>query len=246
MGIRKALWYSSAMPRSRISAEQSAPVVDREWRLHEFRHRLDYVGDSYRYWKDIEASRPTFNESLELLQRELYAPNRRHREPTRLHPMIEIGASMIALKYQAGSILETKFSPAPLEAARHELLRRTKPIRGRPENPTLSYHVKGLILACEWATGVPVTASGTTNSLYDPQMTSDGASAIKFAFRRIDPSVTTTSLVNIVRRVRRRRELEGKRFEDFFPLYRPSPHPHLGMIGCPSVNLQTAYPIYCT
>jgi len=228
------------------STDEPALTPGQQWRFAEFRRRLEYVGESYRYWKEAEKDRPTFNQSLKLLARALQVRNRKSRKLVRLHPLIEIGISMLALDRSRNSTAEFEPSPAEIESAVCELLRRTRPIRGRPENLTLRYHVKGLMLLCEWTTGVPVTASPTTNSRYEPQMTSDGAKAIEMAFKRIDPAVTRTTLMNIVRQTRGRRELEGKRFEDFFPFYQPEPHPEHGPIVRPKIDLHFAHPIYCS
>jgi hypothetical protein len=217
-----------------------------QWRFAEFRRRLEYVGESYRYWKDAENDRPTFNQSLKVLQRALKSPNRKRRKLIRLHPLVEIGISMLASNNSKDPADEFNPSPDEIETAVRELLRRTTAIRGRPSNLTLRYHVKALMLLCEWTTGVPVTASPLTNSVYEPQMTSDGAKAIEMAFKRIDPSVTRTTLMNIVRQTRGRRELEGKRFDDFFPLYQSEPHPELAVAAPSQIEVRFAHPIYCS
>ena len=234
------------MEKSGNGSDDQALTPGQRWRFTEFRRRLEYVGESYRYWKNVEKDRPTVNESLILLNRALHVPSRKRRDQIRLHPMIEIGISMFVLRSRPDRSDISRPSQAEIQEASVELLRRTKPLRGRPRDETLWYHVKGLILLCEWASGVPVTASPTTNSVYDPQMTSDGAKSIEIAFRRIDPSVTKTTLMNIIRRTRAKRELEGKRFEDFFPLYKPEPHPDLGPPVQPTIDFNIAYPIYCS
>ncbi len=185
--------YSVEVKQNRnMTGEQPLSPAQR-WRLHEFRRRLEYVGASYQFWKDAEKDQPTFNESLRLLRRAWECPNRKRRDQIRLHPMIEIGVSIIAFQSRSEAAGEFNPTQAEIEAACRELLRRTKALRGRPQDLVLRYHVKGLILACEWASGTPVTASPTTNSEYDPQMTSDGAKSIEIAFKRIDPSVTKTT-----------------------------------------------------
>lgn len=216
------------------------------WRLSEYRRRLEYVRENYNFWKDALNDLPTFNESLELLRRAFEVPKRKRTESVRLHSLIEIGITFLANRRPPVGFMDVESSPAEMESAARELLKRLQPIRGRPENSNLRYHVWGLILACEWATGVPVTASSTTKSDYDPQVTSAGAKAIWMAFRRIDPSVTKTSIVNIIRASRASGELIGKRFEDLFPLYEPQAHPDFGPPGAPQIEVHFAYPIYCS
>lgn len=234
------------MEQSRNGSDATLLTPGQLWRFAEFRRRLEYIGESYRFWKDAEIGRPTFNESLRLLRRAFEVPKRTRREQIRLHPMIEIGISIIASR--EGANPSGKFDPTQteIEEASRELLLRAKPLRGRPQNMNLRYHVKGLILACEWASGTPVTASPTTNSEYDPQMTSDGAKSIEIAFKRIDPSINKTTLMNIIRQMRASRELEGKRFEELFPYYQPEPHPELGIVARPEFEIRIAHPIYCS
>jgi hypothetical protein len=78
----------------------------------------------------------------------------------------------------------------------------------------------------EWATGISVTASPTTGTRYRPQLTSAGANVIGKILQSTDPRITTTTLMNIVRKTRQKRELVGKTFQDFFPGYGLRVVPH--------------------
>src|SRR4051812_42801352 len=113
----------SMKKRREQRAEPAAISAGQAWRLREFRRRLEYVDKSYHYWKDAEKDRPTFNESLELLRRSFQVPNRKRRRQTRLHPLVEIGISMIASRNQCGSNGRHECSQTAMELAARSLSR---------------------------------------------------------------------------------------------------------------------------
>jgi hypothetical protein len=136
-----------------------------------------------------------------------------------------------------------------MEAASQVFLQRYGLKKGRPQHRLLRYHVQAAMLLLETGTDVPVTASPTTNSEYEPQMTSRGAKVIERLFTEADPSINTTILVNIIRTTRAKRELEGKRFCDFFPTYIGEPPPGVDRRPPPFASFEAsgiAYPIYCS
>ena len=182
----------------------------------EFRRRLAYIVESYRIWSTLFEAGPTINESLALLKE-----RSEDEETPPLNLQVEMAIEMLATHAFDRDVLGPLCHPAPdeLEAARQTFVERMKPIRGRPDSRVLRYHVQGLMILWEWATGAGVTASPTTGTRYKPQMTSAGAKVIEQTFQSIDPSIRTTTLMNIVRKTRQKRQLAGKRFEDFFPGY---------------------------
>lgn len=211
--------------------------------MREYLRRLNHLAESYLFWSSVFASSPTVNQSLTALDRALHHPKRKQHAPMRLHPEIEFAISYLASKEK-----EVGWSPTQqdIQIASRELVRRLRPIKGRPGNRVLRHHVQGLMILCEWASGVPVTASPTTNSTYEPQMSSDGAKVIQSIFQKIDPAVTITSLMNIVRGTRASRAIEGKRFEDFFPGYASEADPRGPRVRTSVKVLGTASPIYCS
>jgi hypothetical protein len=98
-------------------------------------------------------------------------------------------------------------------------------------------------------TGKEVTASRMRNSVYDPTMTSVGAQFVETIFRSIDPRVSTTTLVNIVRETRRTGAIDGKSFREHFRFYGGDVDPETGFPRPgPGFRLQSfepVNPIYC-
>jgi len=186
--------------------------------LGEFQRRLAYIAESYRLWSKVIGHGPSINESLARAKRSV-ARSSSGSEDVRLNLEFEAALEMIARAEAEKSKPTEHLTPEDIADAREKLIRSAKPIKGRPKSRVLRYHVQALMLLCEWATGVPVTASPTTGTAYKPQMTSVGARVTEAIFKAIDRSITTTTLMNIVRTTRQRRELHGKRFEDFFPFY---------------------------
>lgn len=216
----------------------------------EFQRRLAYVMDSYRLWSQAFGEAGTFNDSLSRLKRAVRGHRPDEAPGKRLHPLLEAAIGGRA-KAKSGSTTDPWSSPTCSEVAEacDEVANNVATQRGRPANSVLIYHVQALMLLWEWATGEPVTASRTTNSVYDPQMTSDGAKLIEHLVAVMDPTVSRTTLVNIVRSTRASDFLEGKSFRDLFPFHgghmdEKTGLPQLGP-GRSLRSFEVMPPIYC-
>lgn len=235
-----------------VSANDGERQKRREAKLTEYFRRRHFVIENYSFWKNVFGDNLPFNKSLGIL-RKAVDPDARSREPIRLSPELETAIGM-----GVGSRRRDQTSLFTYKAPSTTLVRNVcvdvatalAPIRGAPGRPLLTFHVQALVILNEWALGIPVTASRTKNSVYDPQMTSPGAQAIQAVFAELDPEVTVTTMMNIVHKSRASRELDGKRFGDFFPFYGGSVSAKTGLpIPGPGFKLEKfglTHPIYCS
>ncbi len=192
-----------------------------------FVRRMQLLERSYRSASQVSAAqRATFNQSLARLKRHLARIDRGENVPveqtpeTRLHLELEL---LINLKARAlagldaSAPLESKHKPH-VEAAAVEVAASIRAKRGRPSGYLLQYCVAALISAYIEATGKPVVGQRTKNSDYAPNLDSPSGQIIRTFVDRVEPRVADTTLVNMVRRIRRQYAGKTMQFEDFFPL----------------------------
>lgn len=101
----------------------------------------------------------------------------------------------------------------------------------------------------EQAMGKRAGYSRYRNGHYDPHFCGTAGEIIEFVFKKIDPSLTTACLTNIVRDARRKFRGKTMRFGEFFPFYGGSIDPETGMpLPGPGYKLdrfELIAPIYC-
>jgi hypothetical protein len=91
--------------------------------------------------------------------------------------------------------------------------------QGAPTDRMLVHHVEALMALAQQTTGRPVLSRRDRNSVYDPHLADPKAQMIFEALNDIDPEVTVTKVVNIIRQARRKYAGKAMRFHDFMPAY---------------------------
>lgn len=218
--------------------------------LAEFLRRLDYVLNSYRLCKATIADSRRFNSSLARLQKTVSRPKIPGTPESRLDPRIELLITQRARQLAGLSHDEfpTHQHERFVQQAAIEIAKETKPMRGRPASGMLRHHVEGLMALVQQFCGSPVEGRRDKDSEYSPHLPENGGQIIGI-FMEIDPDVTETQLVNIIRDARRKYAGKPMRFLDFFPFYGgavdeesmiPKPGP-----GYRLQHFELAVPIYC-
>ena len=198
----------------------SEPAEDREtYLIGLFKRRLDYLFQNYRFAVAHSNRALGFNESLETGARVLNPRARRRPPRRRVDPVIELAINLEALKLARARDPEaTGPEPQDVRAASECVVARVHKRRGRPANQILAYHVHAAMALHHQTTGNPLSASMTRNSVYDPNLSACGE-ALLTAFRQIDPRITRTTIVDIIRAGHLSGIVDGKTFEDFFPFF---------------------------
>lgn len=238
---------------SGVQALVSSAPDERAASLAEVRRKFEYINQSYRFARQMEATHPSFNESLKLLRKGTNPRARRAEVPRRLNPELELWVNLLWRQRQekAGHDPDAR-SPTQSEIfdVCGELAKKLKPRRGRPPDRVLAHHVHGIMALIEQLSGSKVRAAKTRNGEYDPRMLSTGGNIISILFSWIDPKVTSTALADIVLAARASGEIEGKKFRDYFPAYGwtvdratglPNPAP-----GQRLESFRPIPPIYCS
>jgi hypothetical protein len=245
------------MARKKIPADAPAsalPTVQTEQRqralVDEFRRRLAYVEQSYLFWNRFLGNSNGFNASLHGLKAALQAPAEENATSDRLHPYLELLISGTARRSATGlPDTAARLSRAQLMAGAREVSAKTSPVRGRPADPIVRYHVEGLMALIEEMGGHPVRSVRYKDRHYEPQMSTTGSKVIEVFFEVVDPAVTRTALANVVRDARRNWDSKPKRFMDYFPFYGGSIDPETGLPvpgrGYRLEQIELATPIYC-
>lgn len=225
-------------------------VPDR--RVVEFQRRLAHIDESFRRARNFERGRPTYNEGLRILAKALNPRARRSENSVRLHPALELLIKARWLQRNAGeggNSVDREPTPSDIWDICEELRDKLKPVRGRPADPNLTYHVRGLMALIQDTCGEPAQATRFKDSVYDPQMTSAGGRVVDLFFRNIDPAITTTALANIICQTHASGAIRGKHFRDFFPFYGGHIDRETGFpVPGPGYRLERfdpVFPIYC-
>ncbi len=199
-------------PRLARSPERENQIVA------EFKNRLTFLRGSYEFGRQALADdHAHFNESLARLRRRVRTIHQAKGRGERIHPEIESVITIHARRLAAadGGKVEQRHAN---EAARLAVgMLRAK--RGRPDDRVLDHCVRGLMALIQETTGTPVLARRDRNRHYDPHFAPDVSQVVPRFFQDIDPSITTTRLVNIVRRARKEYAGRPMRFLDLFPFY---------------------------
>lgn len=238
------------MPR-----RKNSPLIENDIRLakspereaalsNQFLRKLEYISDNYEFWRNQERRTLTFNQSISAIKRKPSDSVEVDRFSTKLHPYADI---MIAAKLSR--LANRRPSQADVETAARDVAKSAKAVRGRPNDLILEHHVHGLMVLIEETSGEQARAQRDKNSDYNPQMSNDGGHMIELFFRHLDPAVTTTSLINIMREAKRSGAIDGKRFTDFFPFYCAKRDRATGQLKLTSgqtiERMEPVNPIYC-
>jgi hypothetical protein len=217
----------------------------------EFKRRLAYVQESYRLWEAHADGNRSFNESLTRLKKALSEPAARSRRKSRLDPRLEI-----MINHRARNL--AGLPPDELLGADHvgfvqqaamEIATSVPALKGRPASERVRFHVEALMALIQETCGMPVLALRDRDDVYDPHLPQGVSRIIPLMFSLMDPAVTETQLVNIVRQARRVYSGKRMRFRDFFPLcggevdqatLAPIPRPPFQLL-----HFEVAAPIYC-
>lgn len=211
----------------------------------EFLRRLDYVLASFRLGREMT----DFNASLARLKRTVERGRQARARGDRVHPAIEIAINLHARRFahertgDAGAPL----TPEDVKKAAAWVASTVKPIRGRPRLALLDHHVAGLMALIQQFTGTAVLASRSSGTdRYTPRLI--GAARVLLHLREIDSTITETSLVGKVLKVRRTYAGRPLRFRDFYPLYGATLNADCEPVLTPPFRLEhfeRTVPIYC-
>ncbi len=190
----------------------------------------------------------SFNESLSRIERALNG--KPVKEPRRrLHYEIELVLDHLAQQnaQARGASPGEALIELDIEAGARELLVRLKPRRGRPADVALRYHVEALMAVVQEALGMPAMAQLDRNGVYAPQATNTAGECVVQLAQKMQHGATTTQIVGIMKKARRRFANKPMRFLDLFPTYRARVDPETGgVIARPGVTIEVAWapPIY--
>jgi hypothetical protein len=251
--VREAvLMASKKIPADALASAQDTVQAEQRQKalMDEFRRRLGYVEQSYLFWKKCLGNSNDFNASLRGLKAALQAPADENATSDRLHPYLELLISGTARRSATGSPdSAARLTREQLMAGAREVSAKTSPVRGRPADPILRYHVEGLMALIEEMGGHPVRSVRYKDRHYEPQMSTTGGKVIEQFFKAVDPAVTRTALANVVRDARRNYDSKPRRFMGYFPFYGGSIDPETGLPvpgrGYRLDQLELAPPIYC-
>jgi len=213
------------MPRPRTNdpsnlPDESNPTHDPEQvaeLMGEFKNRLQYLTQSYHVFKHVLSDRESLNESLERLRRALKRKRILKSKGTRLHPEIELLLSHHARQFAEAEGVAV--NEDHIRAAGERVIETIKPRRGRPDNNILDYHVAGLVALIHEFSGKPVLGHRYKASVYEPGFPEGISQIIPIIMKKWDESITTTQLVNVVRKIRKKYAEKPLRFCDLFPTY---------------------------
>ena len=194
-------------------------VAERREHLRKrFTEQLRRIQLNYHICVRITEQALTFNESLASLKR-LQRP-KAHRQPfrARMHPFVELAVNHHAQLFaQARSPDAPVITQADVERAAFKTLRLLEPRRGRPENEFLRIHVHALMVLYRETTGSDIATVVTQGGEYMPGIKAPCDRFLPRLFSDVDPTVTTTAIVNIIMQAKASGTVKDKRFVDFFP-----------------------------
>jgi hypothetical protein len=187
----------------------------------EFRRRLIHTLRSFSVARTIERDYGTIEASLVRLREALARRRPVKRQGLRLHPEVEM-----ALSYKARQFADERTKAADAKVEQRDVQKAALWVtnaltvkQGAPTDRMLVHHVEALMALAQQTTGRPVLSRRDRNSVYDPHLADPKAQMIFEALNDIDPDVTVTKVVNIIRQARRKYAGKAMRFSDFMPAY---------------------------
>ena len=202
-------WPSEAVPTK--IAEQA------DFSINEFKHRLDYLMNSYRLCRVMDDYSCTDGYNPQELSSIANGALHRWSFGKRPNPAQRVTQDVNFVS----DLMRDGISSEELSAA-EALIASIEFSQTRPQPATLAPFVHGFMLIWYEMTGERIKTTRYTNSLYTPHRSTHGGRALAAVFKSVDPSITTTQLGNIVRQAWRSCVLDGMRFGDLFPRY-PEP-----------------------
>lgn len=210
----------------------------------EFQARLNYILASFAVWRKAMMKRRTYNETVHDLRRSVQ-PRAKRAPRQRINLEVE---TLINVRLRERGLI----APAgeDVRAVTRELTEELKPLRGRPADDLLRVHVQGVMVLMHEMGGLQLTSTRTSNGRYVGRLDGIGGAAIVRCFQKIDRSIMSTTLANIVRTTNEKQELKGKTFASMFPAYGARADPNGGLPILPgNLRLQSLdlnLPIYCS
>lgn len=210
--------HVSDNPRVAADTQRVAELVE------EFELGLACIKRSYLGVKAHQiGSLKEYNSSLARLKKAVAATSKvGGAAKKRIHPLLELRITNKARELgglDPSMMLGREHEELMQRAARY-VARTAKPRSHRPDNAALCYHVEALMVLIQQYHGRPIVPRRSRNEEYEPHFDDVGGKILEAFFTNVDPSVTTTALVNMA--LKARRKLKGKPldFDRQFPFMR--------------------------
>jgi hypothetical protein len=189
--------------------------------VSELCRRVAHVQQGYRISRKAFGPLASFNESLARLKRGLNGQAHSGAAKRRLHPEIEIVISHHAKQYavQRVGVPDAHVTPGDIEMGARKALALLKPRRGRPSDPVFTLHVEGLMALIQNYLGQPVMMQPKTNSVYDPQTTSEAGKILIMLAQQMEPKASIRAIITVVNKARVHYAGREMHFLDLFPGY---------------------------
>lgn len=205
-------------PRVVTDAKRLAELVD------EYKLGLACIERSYLGVKAHRVdSLKEYNSSLTRLKKAVAATSKvEGAVETRIHPFLELRITDKARELGGldPSVVPGREHDELMQRAARYVARTARPRSHRPDNAALRYHVEALMVLIQQYLGLPIVPRRSRNEEYEPHFDDAGGKMLEMFFAKVDPSVTTTALVNMA--LKARRKLKGKPldFDRQFPFMR--------------------------
>jgi hypothetical protein len=197
------------------------PARVREMRAEATR-RMGFIEQSYRIAVRAFGNGKRRNDTLRQIRRAYSGKVKPGGARVRADQQTEMVISFHARKFarERAGVDDARVECEDVERAVERTLADLKILRGPPLDHVLRHHVEGFMALLQDYSGRPVLAARKLgDDHYEPHF-KPGVSAILPAFfQRIDPSIQTIRLVDIVLDARQKYAGHRKRFADYFPLY---------------------------
>lgn len=219
-------------------------------RVAEFRKRLNYLDDSYRFEMDARLGCNDFNRSLARLRKSAGRPRNPAVAETRLHPGIELLINQKAKELaglEPAESLRAEHAMFVKQAGEH-VAKHVKAKRGAPGREALRQYVEGVMVALQEAAGKPVVPKRDTNSVYDPKVPGVFGRSLRILVDHIQPGVSDRTLYTWTSDMRKRHAGKSMRFQDLYPGYGMTIDQDGAPVMKPPFRLEAfivTQPIYC-
>lgn len=187
----------------------------------EFQHKRDYVMRSYiRSKGPFEDFLKRYNHDLAKLRKAMKTGDSAMPRRSRLHPFLEIAINGQAIEFarERTGAHKPDLECCDIELAAQHVARHAKSFRGRPKDPNLVRHVRGLMALIQQYLGRPVYGAKERNSVYDPHLNGAAAHMLQM-LNDWGARLTATQLQTLLENARTDYAGKWMRFEEFFPLY---------------------------
>lgn len=188
----------------------------------EFTRRLWYIPRSYFAARATFKTGNAFNEELARLQAEIARGELTKDELTKEWP--KQADLHFAVLYLAKQASERRGHAGPLSAddviaGKHEAVMRLHARKSRPSDRILRMHVEALVAAVQEVGGRPVRVSKKRDHDYAPQAMDKMSKFVVDFFPDIDPTVSRTTVVNMILDAQKKYAGRSMRFPAILPGY---------------------------